>query len=134
MKCEIVNPSDGCSISGDNQEALALACILLGSGQYALSGENGEKVCPLMLFGGGPEWYEKSFGRSIDAGLEAIEQEVAAVLETFKYHDGRSSMNNIGKRAKEIAKKLRAKSKAPLPTAPGISFNWRKTLGGALND
>ena len=106
MKCEIINPSDGCEISGDNKEALALACMLLGGGKYALQNEAGETICPLMLFGGGEEWYKKEFGRTADEGIRNLKPEVANVLKTFKYHGKRSSMNNIGARAKDLVKNL----------------------------
>jgi len=86
MKCEIVNPSDCCFISCGNREALALACVLLGNGQYALKEvEKGELICPIMLFGNGPKWWEDTFKRTIDQSLDALESETAEVLESFEY-------------------------------------------------
>lgn len=122
MECEIINPSDGCSISGENPETLALACILLGNGQYGLKDmSSGKEICPLMIFGGGEEWYKKQHGRGIKEGLLALNDEIADVLGTFRYFGERGSLNNIGQRAKQIAKALIEKSK-DIPKAPQQVF------------
>ena len=122
MECEIINPSDGCSISGENVEALSLACTILGNGQYALKGPDGATVCPMLMFVDGNEWWKKTYGREIDKALDALESEVIAVLDTFKYFGKPGSINNIGERAKQISKALKEKAEK-LPKAPVQVFN-----------
>lgn len=108
---EIINPSDKCFLTGAG-EPLAAACLFLGRGRYALRDKAGNEGCPLFLFGGHDVWWQETFGRTFDAYMNTKPyNEIAVVLETFRYDGQRSSLKNIGKAAKTTARSLRAKAK-----------------------
>lgn len=108
MRCEVINPSDECYLTGEG-EALAAAGLFLGEGAYALLDEDGNEVLP-FLPGGIHEWWLKTYGRTFRAYLETRPHEaIAAVLETFEYARERTSQNNIAARAKSYANALREK-------------------------
>lgn len=107
MEYEIVNPSDPYTLKSDDFEAAALACVILGNGKYALKPlEDGGVEVPLFVFGGHDEWFQKTFGVTLDGSLSRVERSrIAAVLETVTIGNSkkRSSMNDIGGRAKALA-------------------------------
>ena len=108
MKCEIINPSDCCYLSGDDQEALSLACVVLGGGRYALNEVGtGKQITPIFMFGGFEEWWKKTFGHEPPEMTAETKLKIADVLDTLEYAGERSSMNNIGARAKEYAEQFR---------------------------
>lgn len=138
---EIVNPSDAYTIDHADENVACAAALLLGEGHYALTREDGERTLPLFIFGGADAWLEARgmmpFGAWIDAHLVAIadaldsvtigdfeeRRKLAAKLATFEpaerdgiraaHHDRkRSSMNNIGARARRDAKVLRERAGA----------------------
>lgn len=106
---EIINPSDECYLSGDNFEAVAAACLFLGRGQYALREKDGKGEMPLFLFGASHDvWWKENFNRTFDEYMDTKPHlAIAKVFGTFRYSHGRSSMNNIGKAAKQYAKAFR---------------------------
>ncbi len=135
--CEVINPSDQITLSGENYEAVALAVMLMGEGKYGAREIGGDCDVPPFLFGGHDEWMSDKFGRSVSDSLGAIDRSlIASVLESAvignetsrigyekvaskldgveleqwrdEYHDReRSSMNDICGRAWAMAKNLR---------------------------
>jgi hypothetical protein len=160
----IVNPSDLYTIECPDLEIAALACVLLGQGQYAfepIDARNAKLVqpaVPLFLFGDAGPWFQENFnvdaqglyrrvkddpGRcaqladALDGVLigDAQDRELFAVACSFMpdsekrerfrtiWHDKkRSSMNDIGTRAREIAKRLRDGAAQPVIPAPRQVF------------
>lgn len=113
MVYEIVNPSDPYTLEAGDLKIAAIACVLLGQGQYALRTLEGETVVPLFLFGGANVWFMEKFGTSLQEVYDSIMDNspaaLAACLESVKMPDGRerSSMNDIGGYAAEMAGKIR---------------------------
>ena len=66
--------------------------------------------CPPAPEDGGAAICNEQFGRSIDASLTALRDQMAEALATVRLPAGRrrSSLNDIGRRASEMAKALRA--------------------------
>lgn len=139
---EIVNPSDPYTICADDRAVAAVACFLLGQGQYAFTDiENGEDGVPIFLFGGVDAWTNETFGKnasdlikgvladkrdaliacldstligrpsdraSYEKGLELIDDPAKRKAWRDHWHDERrSSLNDIGGRAYELADRLR---------------------------
>lgn len=160
MLYEIINMSDPYTIECPNLEIAAVACVLLGQGQYGLTPveqpEDGiDRGVPLMLFGNAQAWFQQQcggdfsvvFARVLATQREALAACLDSVLigkpdersgvskmlallpEKAKqveardiWHDARrSSLNDIGRRAWEIAAKLRADDPV-LPRAPQQVF------------
>jgi hypothetical protein len=157
MLYEIINMSDAYTIEAKDLELAFVACVLLGSGQYAFEPlqDEGVKV-PFFMFGGVDEFCQKHFSKSsgavLDGVMEIRNEELAECLESCliggksnrqTYFDGlaliddpakreqwrnswhderRSSLNDIGGRAYEMAEKLRAKTKNPVVAAPQQVF------------
>lgn len=138
MVYEIINPSDPFTLKSDNVLASCLACLILGEGKYALRDKNGNQACPFFLFDGHDQWLTEHHQTTFEKGLHENGPAIAEVLDSVmigdfqaredaedaisrmspvdarnflaKRHDRyRSSMNNIGKRAKSLAKILRQK-------------------------
>jgi hypothetical protein len=136
MILEIVNPSDACTIEGDDPAVLAAAALILGAGQYGLSGDF---TMPPFLLGDPMAWFAEQFGEDFVAFLDAHEAAVAAALDTVTYGTAadraelvaalaimpagaragyktawmdrrRSSVNNIAARAAAMAEILRTKA------------------------
>lgn len=125
MKYEIVNPSDYYTIEHTDFLALAAACVLLGNGQYGLApiDHDGERV-PIFLFGGFEKWWSAhSPDADLGAYLDANKPAIAEAMESVSLPPGseRSSMNDIGGRAKKWAKQLRG-GEAKGPSAPRQVF------------
>jgi hypothetical protein len=136
---EIINPSDYYTMKTDNWQAACAACMFLGQGMYGLqelSNDPSHKSNDMpVLMGGASEWFKKTFGVSLDdwfknnLGLvaDALESVVigdrevyeatfplveSSKIDQFKAEwldKNRSSMNNIGSRATQIARALRKK-------------------------
>lgn len=133
--CEIINPSDAYTIDATDKAAACAATLILGCGKYGLRGEQGEDVMGIFLFGGHDEFWKKEFGGTVAEYLTAHKPEVRRALEsvvigTFsdrrfffetiealtqdqrqkwveKWNDRkRSSMNDIGGRARNYAEAL----------------------------
>lgn len=72
MLFEIVNPSDTYTIKSDDLELAAIACCLLGQGQYALDGIDCQESVPMFLFGGEEEWFTEKFGSDFTTSLTRV--------------------------------------------------------------
>lgn len=142
---ELINPSDPYTFESPSHEVAALVVIALGSGkcggrEILDDGVEGLEV-PIMFFGG-VEWYDKTFGRDIAAGVDALRPQVADALDSLligsagerlrmervfeaitspedraaarlAWHDEkRSSLNDYGPWAASLAKNLRAQAEA----------------------
>jgi hypothetical protein len=157
MIYEIINPSDAYTIVADDLKVAAVACVLLGRGQYGLEPleDDGERV-PFMLFGSPDAWFQEHFGADLQAtmdevvenrageladcldscligklasrreyerALELIEsEENRAKFRTERHDERRTSLNDIGGRAYQMAKKLREKAANPIVQAPQQVF------------
>jgi hypothetical protein len=112
-KYEIGNPSDKCFIYGDietQKEALFAVVAILGSGSYFLVEiETNKSVFGGFLFGGFEEFWENEFGRCFSESITDREliRHAAEIFESFEYARDRSSMNDIGARAKANAESFR---------------------------
>lgn len=141
MVYEIINPSDAYTMKSDDPVAACCACLFLGEGRYALRDKEGESVCPLFILGGDPAaWFRDTFGITLDDAMAskriavadaldsvliggfAAREEVESAIELMqpedaekwmakRHDDRRSSMNDIGKRAKVLAKFFREKER-----------------------
>lgn len=136
MLYELINQSDYYTLECGDLEAAALACLLLGEGDYGLKPLTGEgDGMPLFTHGGHDKWFTEHFGRTVEESLNHVPYaQLADALESVvigdrkKYLSGlaaardpaefaigwndlkRSSLNNIGAKAKKLAAALRAKA------------------------
>lgn len=137
MLYEIVNPSDAYTLEAAEFKHAAAAILLLGQGKYGLTPETGDQDVPLFLLGGYDDW-AKEINFDLNAVLNDELEHVGEVLESVlignfrdrielkdamsamnpekarAYREAwvdrrRSSMNNIGAAAKQIAERIREK-------------------------
>lgn len=120
MMYKIVNPSDPYTLEANNLETAAVVCVFLGEGRYELqecetSENDGAVAVPFFMFGGADKWFKDHFGRSLDESINHVGYPaIAAVLDTVligspgKRDYERSSMNDIGGKAKRLAAGLRS--------------------------
>ena len=135
MEYELINPSDPYTFLADSHETAALVVFLI-SALYGARSQDGSTEVPVFILGGAAEWYRGIFGRTPDDGLSVKRQEVAKSLDSLMYghfedrrmyeaalaaitdsgkkeefkaawQDGRSSLNDIGTYAHELAKRLK---------------------------
>jgi hypothetical protein len=67
MLYEIVNMSDPYTIEAASLDVAAVACAILGSGQYQFKPlEDGGEEVPFFMFGGQDEWCQKHFQESFE--------------------------------------------------------------------
>lgn len=134
---EIINPSDPYTLECDDLAVATLAVVLLGRGHYGLNDENDQNIVPIMLFGDSGSWFQQQFGKTLEELLKATSKDkIADCLDSVIYgsfgdrrryltalnliddpekqaewartwHDQRSSLNDIGGRAKRLAAHLR---------------------------
>jgi hypothetical protein len=139
---EISNPSDACTVVAEEDAVACVAVMLLGEGMYGLD-LGGGKSMPVMILGADPDrWLQEECGRTIDDVLKRNLDEVIACLESLLYgtpaerfafeeslewiaedqravaiagwqDENRTSMNNIGRRAEQLAKALRRRKEQP---------------------
>ncbi|PIM51887.1 hypothetical protein CS062_17325 [Roseateles chitinivorans] len=119
MRFEIVNPSDPYTMEAEDLEVAAVACGLIGQGRYglkALSPDAGaQNDVPIFLLGGHDEWFIGKFGMDwentarhvLDHRRDAL---AAAAASVTLDRAERSSLNNIGAIAKQLAKALRSEA------------------------
>lgn len=109
MKYEIINMSDECYITSGDELLACVACLMLGGGNYGLKNNEGKSILPIFLFGGADEWIDDKFGNIDDFSgyIENHKEELAAVFDSFEYARERTSLNNIGARAKALAEGMR---------------------------
>jgi hypothetical protein len=117
MRFELVSPSDPYTFEADDHEIAAVAVCLLGNGKYMADalGDDANKGnnVPAFLFGGHDEWFEARFGANYEATAEHVLQTrcdaLARAWESLTLgRKERSSMNDIGGKARELAKAVRA--------------------------
>jgi hypothetical protein len=114
---EISNPSDKCFITGEPL-IVSLCVTILGNGHYPC-----DDLPTFFLFGGDPE---KSFMEKFNIGFEEnfknpdTLDKMGDCFDSFRYASERSSMNNIGKRAEQNSKAVKARAKQ-LRTTNGIT-------------
>lgn len=109
---EICNPSDPYTMEADDLEVAAVAVFALGGGHYPLLDKDGATVVPAFLFGGSAEWVAETFSCTVDELFERVKGQkraaLVAALDSVQIPGGRerSSLNDIGGRAKKIVKAL----------------------------
>jgi len=147
MICEIINPSDAYTLECNDFLVGAVAVAVLGEGHYGLKSEDGERQTPVLL--GWVRWLEeegiKDLAEYLKQNNDAIAEALGSVRigeaaerkaerEAVKYmtaenaekyrlerHDAaRSSMNNIGRRAWQIAQRMRGDKDAEVPPDDSI--------------
>ena len=107
MKYQIINPSDECYISSENERVAKYACLLIGNGKYGLhNAETGESVLSVYLFGISDEEILAEFGEPLNDFFEHNKKEIAECINTFEYAGERTSLNNIGLTAKHLYKAI----------------------------
>lgn len=134
---EFINPSDPYTFEAPDLEVAAVVTFLVGGGRCGADSLDGSDNVPIFLFGGSEAWVQQTFGRDLKPWFEQTmgqrRSEICASLESFLYggrqerqrlsaatlaeraehnNRSRSSMNNIGRRAFDIASNLRAKEAA----------------------
>ena len=109
MKYEIINPSDQCFLEHSDKKIAITACLVLGNGLYGLKDDKGETVLPILRFGGSEAFLKEEFGGTDEYGgfLAKNYPGIADALESVHLNGERSSMNDIKKRAVEMAARLR---------------------------
>ncbi len=114
---EIINPSDPYTVETDEFAAACLATIALGYGHYGLKEIGGEgREMPIFLFGGHDAWFRKQFGKTLPQLAEvAPRAKIAQCLESVTLCDADepSSLNDIGRRARELAAAMRKAEAQP---------------------
>lgn len=103
MKYEIINPSDNCFITSDNQKVAQFCTLLLGGGMYGLRDENGENVGSIYLFGATQEALNADFDGDFEKFGKEHAAEIAKCFKTFEYANERTSVTNIEGNAKYFA-------------------------------
>jgi hypothetical protein len=126
MIYEIINPSDKYTMESNDKAAACAACLFLGEGKYALSDMDGNRVLPILAFGNADpnEVMQDTCGITLTETVATKKPAIAAALRSVmigdpsfrtlwkdaseetkaKYLDeNRSSMNNIAKRAQQLA-------------------------------
>ena len=115
MKFEISNPSDPYEMEVPDLEIAAIVICLLGNGKYGGKSLDGSPDVPFFLFGGADEWFTATFGTdyetTVTSALHSRNAELVASFESVTLmRDKRSSMNDIGGRAQDYAKAIRARA------------------------
>lgn len=114
MKFKLINPSEPYTMNADDLQVAAVAACLLAYGKYGLEGL-GEDVgadLPVLARGGHDEWFTAAFGTTwAETAEHVIDQRRDALARAFDsvtlVRPERSSMNDIGGRAKALAAALR---------------------------
>ncbi len=135
MEYELINPSDPYTFIAADYETAVLTVFLIST-MYGAKSKDDKNEVPVFIFGGSREWYKVQFNRTPDEGLIIKKQQVIVALESFIYggfedrriyraalnaitdlskreqfikewQDRRSSFNNIGEYANNLAKKMK---------------------------
>ena len=157
MIYEIINPSDSYTIKAASLKVAAVACVLLGRGQYALDPlEDGGERIPMFMLGNPDAWFRQHFEMDLGATVDNVMKDHAAelaecldsclignlasrreyerALELIESEDNRAkfrverhderrtSMNDIGGRAYQMAQRIREQSAKPIVPAPQQVF------------
>lgn len=134
MLCEIINPSDSYTLRTDDFLCGAVAVAILGEGYYGLRNLDTQESSPVLF--GWDEWLKEQDILDLSEYIRQNEERLADVLDSIiigdktdreeieaalkfipaserkefleKRHDHRrSSMNDIGRAARDLAKVLR---------------------------
>lgn len=103
---EILNPSDRCYITTDDDRIACVVGLPLGNGRYGMRHADGRMVLPI-LFNSWHSWFSYKFGEDMQPFMLANAAKVANALSTFRYAGERSSLNDIGRLAAANAQWLR---------------------------
>lgn len=106
MKYEIINPSDKCYITSDNEKVACFCNLLLGDGMYGLQREDGTSADGIHLFGYSEEALNADYEGNFEKFSKDHAKEIAECFNSFEYAGERTSLNNIGARAECFAKKF----------------------------
>ena len=101
MKYEIINPSDKCYITAEDDKTAAVAVYLLGNSWYgAKNAETGESVLGV---------FQEPFGTeaALELFLKEHIEDLTKAFESFEYDGEPTSLNAIGERAASMGKALR---------------------------
>ena len=114
MEHEIINPSDPYRMTADRLDTAAVAICLLGDGKYAAKPRSDGEEVPMFLFTSPDPWFVERFGMNYaDTANKIIKhrnEELAAVFDSVTLErTERSSLNDIGGRAKALAQAVRRK-------------------------
>lgn len=105
MKYEIINPSDKCYITSDNEKVACFCNLLLGEGMYGLQREDGTDADNIHF-----EYTEEALNADYEGNFGQFcknhAKEIAECFKSFEYAGERTSLNNIGERAEYFAKKF----------------------------
>ena len=104
MKYEIINPSDKCYITSNNELVARFCCLLLGNGHYVLRDENNNDIGNMYLFGATKETLDEEYDGDFEAFAKTHWKDIVTCFKSFEYEGERTSANNIGARAEENAK------------------------------
>lgn len=132
---EITNPSDAYTMQAGERKVAQMATLLLGQGAYGLHDADGNTVLPIFLLGGGNEFVLREFGvvgpwidanrdalvdalesvqiggisarRELDDALSCMAGENRAEYLKRRHDRMRSSLNDIGQVAWDLAARLR---------------------------
>lgn len=114
MEYEIINPGDPYRMTADRLDTAAVAICLLGDGKYAAKPRGDGEEVPMFLLTSPDPWFVERFGMNYaDTANKIIEhrnEELAAVFDSVTLErTERSSLNDIGGRAKALAQAVRRK-------------------------
>ncbi len=114
MEYEIINPSDPYRMTADRLDVAAVAVCFLGDGKYAAKPRGEGEEVPMFLFASPDSWFIERFAMSYaDTANTIIEhrgEELARVFDSVTLERAeRSSLNDIGARAKALAQAVRRK-------------------------
>lgn len=116
MKLEIINPSDPYTMEADDLEVAAVVIVELGGGHYGGEGIEEDKnraYVPIFLFGGCDEWFKEhwgyeSYGEAVRKMLAERPEALVRAFDSVTLGSAeRSSLNDIGARAKGLARAVR---------------------------
>lgn len=139
MEYELINPSDPYTFLAESFEVAVLTVFCISTA-YGAKSKNGEKEIPLFIFGGSEAWFLGEFHKTVEESLNENKRAVADALDSFmyggfndrerynlalelitdddkreefreKWQDSRSSINDIGTYAHQIAKKIKEQLK-----------------------
>lgn len=116
MKFNLINPSDAYHFEAEDLEIAAVMVCLLGDGKYGADAigddANKDNHVPIFLLGGHDEWFVRKFGMNFeDTGRHCLDHRSGDLADAFDSvtltRPPRSSMNDIGGRAKAYAAGIR---------------------------
>lgn len=103
MKYEIINPSDKCFITSENEMIARFCNLLLGQGMYGLKRDDGTDADCIYLFGYSQKCLDADYEGDFKEFSYRHAKEIAECFNSFEYASEPTSVNYIGGRAKELA-------------------------------